>query len=226
MLSQSLTRTRFLLWRLRDMVLHLVRGRAHRQEVFTRIYTLNLWRDRESRSGTGSSLAATRSIRASLPGLFRKYGVRSVVDAPCGDFGWMRQLVSELDLYIGIDIVPELITVLERNESSEKVRFLWSDLSSEPLPVADLILCRDCLIHLPTKSIQQALQNFRSSGARYLLLTNHIGAPAYRDIPVGSFRPIDFTQPPFNFPPPEETLKEDGEDGRKLCLWRIETLPI
>jgi hypothetical protein len=50
------------------------------------------------------------------------------------------------------------------------------------------------------------------------------GVP-YRDIPVGSFRPLDLTAPPFSFPEPLAAIPED-DDGRHLALWRLDTLPL
>lgn len=39
-----------------------------------------------------------------------KYGVRSVLDIPCGDFFWFKEIKLDLDSYIGGDIVAPLIT--------------------------------------------------------------------------------------------------------------------
>ena len=49
---------------------------------FTTIYETHYWVDDESRSGGGSNLYATEKIRKAIPGLFLKYGVRSVLDVP------------------------------------------------------------------------------------------------------------------------------------------------
>ena len=78
--------------------------------MFSRYFEDNSWDDAESRSGPGSNLAGTEMVRRSLPGLLRKYGVRTFLDAPCGDLYWMREIVEAADLrYIGADIVPALI---------------------------------------------------------------------------------------------------------------------
>jgi hypothetical protein len=219
------TRARFELWKLRDAVLDRARGKAHRQDVFERIHQQNLWGDADSVSGPGSGVAATEAVRRSLPALLARHGVRSVVDAPCGDFNWMRDVAPTLDRYVGVDIVPALI---ERNTlayGTGGVSFLCADVTTDPLPATDLVLCRDCLIHLPTRLIHAALRNFRTSGARYLLLTNDRGADRYYDIPVGSFRRIDFTRGPFSFPAPLDTLQENAA-GRELGLWELAALPL
>jgi hypothetical protein len=219
-------RVRFKLWLLRDSVRNYLLGTKHREQVFSRIYTENLWGDAESCSGRGSSNAATEAVRRELPALFDRYQVRSLLDAPCGDFVWMQTLIGSLDRYIGIDIVPEIISTNAAAFGSEKVSFLRADITVPPLPAADMILCRDCFIHLPTRMILAALRNFKATGARYLLLTNERDSGEYHDIAVGSFRPIDFTRPPFSFPEPVHRLNESPEGGRQLCLWELQALSV
>ncbi len=77
-------------------------------EIFTAIYEKHYWEDDESRSGGGSNLYATEKIRKAIPGLFSKYGVRSVLDIPCGDFVWFKEMKLDLESYIGGDIVVPL----------------------------------------------------------------------------------------------------------------------
>ena len=77
---------RFELWRLRDSLRDRLQGRGHRQRVFAGIYSQNLWGHAESVSGAGSSLTATERARRELPAIWQQYQVRSLLDAPCGDF--------------------------------------------------------------------------------------------------------------------------------------------
>jgi len=209
---------------MRDAARDFVGGPKYRRSIFEAIYRENLWGDSESRSGSGSSLIATIVVRDELPQLFRDFGVRSVLDTPCGDFAWMNQIVGDLERYLGIDIVPELIETNNKWYGNETIQFVCGDIASASLPCVDLAICRDCLIHLPTRLILAALQNFRASGTRLLMLTNSPGSEYY-DIPIGSFRPIDFTRPPFNFPTPEREINEDPAGHRRLSLWQMKSLP-
>ena len=59
---------------------------------FRRIHDTNLWGAPESASGLGSELDATATLRAELPRLFEKLGVTSLLDAPCGDAGWINHV--------------------------------------------------------------------------------------------------------------------------------------
>jgi hypothetical protein len=213
-------------WLLRDAAHDRIRGAAHRRAVFERIYDENLWGDPESVSGGGSGTVATMTVRYELPVLFERHGIRSVLDAPCGDFHWMQHIVGCLDRYVGLDIVPELIARNSRLHGATRVSFACADIASDPLPTADAVLCRDCFIHLPTRLIRAALANFRASGARYLLLTNDLDAESYHDIAIGSFRRVNFLRPPFSFPSPLDAISEAPNSHRQLCLWPINALDV
>src|ERR1700730_10549875 len=79
---------------------------------FRRIHDTNMWGAQASTSGLGSEIDATAALRAELPRLLRKLAVTSLLDAPCGDAGW----ISRVDLgvrYLGVDIVPALIERLQ-----------------------------------------------------------------------------------------------------------------
>jgi len=58
---------------------------------FQRIRDINLWGAEASISGLGSEMDATTVLRAELPGLLKELGVASLLDAPCGDAGWISQ---------------------------------------------------------------------------------------------------------------------------------------
>lgn len=216
--------------RLKEWARSTRRGDRYLEGIFSQIYHGNLWGEPESVSGPGSSLAATAALRRELPGLLAELGVHTLLDAPCGDCHWILSTPLDLDLYIGADLVPELI---ERNRAKlggPGRSFQVLDLTSDPLPKADAILCRDCLIHFSFRFIRRALDNFRASGARYLLTTTYSGLPRNHDILSGQWRPLDLELPPFGLPPPLRLIreKEYAEGGlrlrRSLGVWELETL--
>jgi SAM-dependent methyltransferase len=228
----------FLEGRVPELVLNLWKRRKTRHlrgrpmaEVFTSIYEHNSWRDRQSRSGAASTLKNTAAVRAKLPPLLAGIGARSLLDIPCGDFQWMRETPLELDRYIGADIVAELVAANSRYEDAVR-RFVRLDLTSDPLPEADVVLCRDCLIHFSYADIAQALANIRASGSRWLLTTTFRSASRRNvDIVTGDWRPLNLEQPPFNLPPPTAVI-EEGFAGaparysdRSLALWPVSALP-
>lgn len=196
-------------------------------EVFRDIYRLNAWGSAESRSGVGSTLAFTKRLRAELPGFLAKHGVRSMIDVPCGDFNWMRHVPLGSVRYLGLDVVPELI---ERNTGrfgSETVSFRTLDLLREVPPRADLILCRDVLIHFSHADVAKALANLLASGSEWLLTTTYREG-RNRHEPTGGFFRIHLEAEPFAFPSADDWLA-DGEGrhapcGRMLGLWKLSRL--
>jgi SAM-dependent methyltransferase len=201
--------------------------------VFSAIYHDNAWSSKESLSGPGSELAPTTRLRAELPMLTRELSVRSLLDAPCGDFHWMREVRLDLDRYIGVDIVPELIRANQRKYGDGTRRFICLDITRDELPQADLILCRDCLVHLSFPDIASALRKFQESGSAYLLTTTFAGLSKNAEIMTGDWRPIEFQLPPFNFPMPTKLIREGvdlsdelPEADKCLGLWRLADIPL
>lgn len=200
------------------------------QERFERIYTTNLWSDPETRSGVGSTLESTRAIRAELPGALHALETRVLLDAPCGDFTWMGHVDLGAIQYIGGDIVPAIVGENERRYANESRRFIKLDLTSDPLPEADVLLCRDCLVHLSYRNIDAVLANVARSTVRFILMTSFPGRGDNRDVDDGDWRTLDFEAPPFSFPAPVLTIVEecDEENGaysdKSLVAWRVADL--
>lgn len=203
------------------------RGGRYLEGIFAEIHQGNLWGERESVSGPGSTLAATAAVRRELPGLLAGLGVRTLLDAPCGDCHWILATPLDLDLYIGADIVPALIGRNAAELGAPGREFRRLDVTRDPLPRTDAILCRDCMIHLSFRFIQRALDNFRRSGARYLLTSTYSGLPRNHEILSGQWRPIDLELPPFRLPPPLHRIveKEYAEGAlrlrRSLGVWDL-----
>ncbi len=200
---------------------------------FERIQRTNLWGAATSVSGLGSEDPATSAIREALPPLLQSLGVRTLLDAPCGDAGWIGRCRLGVD-YIGIDIVPSLIAANNQRAGEGELpgRFVIADITRDELPRADLILCRDCLVHLSFQNIAAAVARFRASGARFLLTTTFPDWSDNRDCEDGDWRALNLTQAPFGWPAPLELINERCDEGgggwqdKSLGLWRLADLPI
>jgi len=199
---------------------------------FERIHETNLWGADTSVSGVGSELDATSAIRERLPGLLKELGVRSMLDAPCGDYRWMASLKLDLDRYVGMDIVPSIIEALQQRYRDDGHRsFLMSDITRDPLPHCDLILSRDCLVHFSFKTLRKAIRNLKASGAVWLLTTTFPELGRNDDIEDADWRPLNFEIAPLNWPAPVEVINErcteaDGAYADKsLARWRLSDLP-
>jgi len=198
-----------------------VRG-EWRAEAFGRIAREQRWG--EVLSGTGSPLDATVYARRIITQEIRDYRITSLLDIPCGDFGWMPRVLSDSDpglRDIGYDIVPELVGRNARARSQHDFRVI--DFVRDELPVTDLSLCRDVLQHLPVAAIRQALRNISRSGCGYLLATTHLRRTGYRNSQPcrpGSCRERNLMLPPFDLPDPLVIFSERS-DSKFLGLWQL-----
>jgi len=203
------------------------RPAGSRQDVFTAVYAEAGWGSAESGSGTGSELRATENIRAELPGLLRRRGISSLLDAPCGDWNWMRRIDLGDISYTGMDIVAPVIASNRASYARPGVRFATADLTTDELPAVDAVLCRDCLVHVSFADIAAILANFRRTGATWLLLNDYPEVRRNRDQPTSRrWRRLNFQLAPFHFPEPLERIADGGDvDPSQLSLWRLGDLP-
>lgn len=208
---------------LRTQMVRNLRGTPN--EVFSEIYRRNIWGYKETASGAGSTLHNTQRVRESLPGLIRDLKIKTLLDLPCGDLHWLSKIELPISHYIGGDIVPELVKRTAEKYSRPDRSFLQIDLCKDPLPEADLLLCRDCFIHLSEDMIFRAIENILRSNIKYLLTTTFPGG-LNRAISTGDFFTIDLCAPPYNFPAPIRVLEDwvPPFDRRQLALWEVESL--
>lgn len=213
-----------------DLARRALSPRAYMESTFAPFYTENRWGDSESASGPGSNLARTIKLRTELPVLLQEIGARALLDAPCGDFNWMKDTALGVEQYIGADIIPDLIARNQSLYANEQTRFVFLDLTRDELPRVDVILCRDCFIHFSYRHIAAAIKNFKHSRSTYLLTNTYPGWQKNTNIRTGDFRHLNLMLSPFNFPPPlkqinEKLPEEDAQYfGKTLGLWKLADL--
>jgi SAM-dependent methyltransferase len=199
--------------------------------AFRYAYHHNLWRGADTPSGPGSSIEQTKAIADALPELCQRYEISSLLDVPCGSCDWIARVKLPGVQYTGGDIVPEIVAAAEQRHGTSERRFLVLDLTCSPLPHTDLLLCRDCLVHLSYGDIANAIRNIRESKIEYILTTTFTAESKSCDIVTGDWRPINLESPPFSFPRPVELLVEQctEQDGafadKALGMWRVDDLP-
>jgi SAM-dependent methyltransferase len=198
------------------------------QKIFSRIYEKNSWANSESLSGDGSDLVQTGAVRRELARLIEEFGIKSILDAPCGDYNWMQHVEIDGAEYIGADIVPALIAENGRKYGGARRHFSMLDICRDKLPRVDLIVCRDCLVHLSLQSALAAVRNFALSGSTYLLATTYPTlVRRNKELYItGSWRPLDLQRPPFSLPEPirlinEECTEPDDFKEKSLGLWDL-----
>jgi hypothetical protein len=101
------------------------------------------------------------------------------------------------------------------------------NLITDPLPDADAVLCRDCLVHLSHQDVLAALDNVRRSKANWFIATTYTGNRPNVDILTGQWRTLNLQLPPFNLPPPAHLVDEKCTEGdgqftdKYLGVWRV-----
>ncbi|UCS91983.1 class I SAM-dependent methyltransferase [Echinicola marina] len=203
------------------------------KEIFEEINGKNTWGSKESVSGKGSEIKHTRILLRKLNILNQELRIKSMLDAPCGDFNWMKNLDREGIKYTGMDIVEDVINKLSDEYADESVLiFKKGNIIEDQLPKVDLIFCRDCLVHFSFSDIDKTLRNFKNSGSKYLLTTTYGARKINRDIATGGWRPINLEITPFNLGTPLKVIKENNTDDnglyfdKSMALWELSKLNL
>jgi glycosyltransferase involved in cell wall biosynthesis/SAM-dependent methyltransferase len=174
------------------------------------------------------STAHTSGLQRELPRLLARLGVSTVLDVGCGDFNWMREVDLGGVVYTGVDVGFDVVMENRLRYGGPGRRFLCRDLTRDPLPRADLVLCRDVLIHFAGDDLVHAMAAIVDSGARYLLATTFLNRHENPPISLGGWRPLNMGLPPLSMPPPQdwlvETPPEHGFDDKRLALWDLHSV--
>lgn len=224
--AQDITRTKIV-----DYWAHLngifLYKKKNVEQIFTAIYHRNQWSDLESVSGPGSRMIETEVVRAELPRIIKQYDIHSLTDVPCGDFLWMRTIDLGIS-YFGGDVVGDIVHHNEIHYANQQRKFRYVDITSSPIPRSDLLLCRDCLVHLSERDVNKSIRGILLSGCKYLLTTTFPEARGNWDIETGAWRPLNLQALPYYFPTPLELIDEHSPmklyGPKCLGLWRIEDI--
>ena len=199
-----------------------------RKRAFARAYRNGAWTGTsESLSGLGSGLGATEALRAALPDALRQLNVRVLLDVPCGDWHWISHVALPIDRYIGGYIVASVVDRNRTRFADGRHEFRVLDLWNDPLPTADLLLCRDALVHFSNADIWRALNNIVSSDITFLATTTFPATTTNVDLITGiGWRYLNLQAAPFNFPPPLMSLPEGfNRLDQVLSVWRVSDIP-
>jgi SAM-dependent methyltransferase len=182
---------------------------------------------RESVSGVGSTHENTKEIRAGLKTIIERYGIKSIVDVPCGDWNWMKLVDLHGIRYTGYDIVPDMV---RDNQSKYGLTFKVLDITTSIPVLADLVICRDLLFHLPEVEVKAALTNIWASGCEYLLTTTFPDA-VNSDVPTSGiqWRKINLCAAPYRMKQPIFKIQENSSSacqGRIVGLFKGASCPM
>lgn len=209
------------------------------KQVFSNIYRDYGFGGDESHSGPGSTLEETKNLRESIVKLAKEKGIKTIVDIPCGDFNWMKEIVFRFERYSGGDIVPECIRENNEKYSNSRIKFFEHNILTDPIPDGDLLIVRDIIGHFPINDGKKIVENILKSNCKYLLSTTwyNINDKTYyqrhdnRGADYGNFYPVNLMSEPFNLPDPETYIVEDVvvdgyDDGNRKVLgfWNLEKI--
>jgi len=199
-----------------------------RKEEFTETYEQNKFKGKVSKSGTGSDLENVQILIPKLANFINENNIQSMVDAPCGDFNWMPFVLkqSAIKEYRGYDIVDKMIK--DNKKKAPGVIFEQKDIVIDGrFGKADLLFCRDCLVHLSFESVKKVIKNFFYSDIKYFMATTFTDPKRINvDYSDGTnWVPMNLMASPFNLPAPRFIINEGytGNNGeysdKSLAVW-------
>lgn len=157
-------------------------------------------------------MAASAQFIRQFSELCQFLGIKSLADAGCGDLDWMDSVSRQFSLYIGLD--KRSIPIAENDRVYGRRQghfFACRDVSRDPLPGVDAILCRDLFAENDAATNQEILANIKASGSRYMMASTSPGAPA----------PLDLCAAPFNLPLPLLQFADEPNGSKLLGIWQI-----
>jgi hypothetical protein len=165
----------------------------------------------ESICGHGSTMRYTTQLRLALPIIIQGLKVKTIHDIGCGDLNWIQSVNLGETIYRGFDLIPRYRNITKL------------DIIKEDPPPADLIICRDVLMHFPNKEALIALKRIKKT-CRYLLATTffvsnvnrHEWTKTIRDC----FSKLNIMISPFNLGCPILFIPEPLSDSA-IGLWEI-----
>lgn len=204
------------------------------KDAMQQVYKMKLWGDKNADfySGDGSHLSEIikpyiTAVTTFLSSFDKPF---TVCDLGCGDFNVGKELVQQVEKYIALDIVPDLITRNKEKFKANNLEFHCLDIATDELPTADCAIIRQVLQHLSNAEIQSIANKLKVF--KYVIVTEHI--------PEGDFIPnldiisgqgirlkkqsgVNLLDPPFNFKVKEEKelLSVKLKDGKGVIVTKV-----
>ena len=146
------------------------------KDAMEQVYALNLWGDNSTDYYSGIGSHQPEIINPyidALSSFLSSFKTPLVVcDLGCGDFNIGKELVKHTKLYVGVDIVKDLIEYNKENFKDKNLEFQCLDIAVDDLPLGDCAILRQVLQHLSNTEIQSILKKL--AAFKYVIITEHI----------------------------------------------------
>jgi len=149
------------------------------KNYFTQVYLENSWGGEVSRSGPGSEGAFAAQKVDLIRETMAYTGASSILDLGCGDFHWMKEIITATHRYHGVDVVNKLVKKNKKQFGGPNISFQCLDLSDPAeqrrlsLRQADLVVCLDVIGHLLNNEVNSLLRFiFYDIAAKFFLVSN------------------------------------------------------
>ena len=211
-----------------------IKNSALKKKIFTSIYKSNHWVQKRnslpkefvSVSGPGSNIGTDqfRQLVNSFTYIIEKYEINSILDMPCGDFLWIKEIIKNKNIkYLGIDIVEELIKNNNLKYKNEKNNFQSYDIVNfNTNEKFDLVLIRDLFLHIKNSDIIKIIDNLKSMNVKYVALNSYNNNKNI-DVTIGQHRKVNLLIEPFNLKKPIYSFN-DYENDKFFYIYDLETL--
>ena len=198
-----------------------------------------------ARSGSGSTVSTTGTVRRFLEETVRNFELGGVVDVPCGDLNWMVHVDGFHELqYFGGDVSSVVIEDhQEAFKDAENTNFglvdiVASDLYSQNSAIRGIfdrrdvngvvVVVRQLMQHLSRVECLQVLLNFKELASKtqtpvYVMLTTYLRGNGNEDEEylLATGHKINLFKYPFCVKDPI-SMVYDGVPDMFLGLWKVE----
>jgi hypothetical protein len=123
---------------------------------------------------------------------------------------------------LGLDIVPELISILRAKYPEYHFNVL--NATKSITPKSDLVMCRDLLVYLTNRQALAVAEIFKKSGSIFLLTTSFTETKLNQELIVPK---VGVGWRPLNLDSPLKVIDEGSGEGRgkymdkSLALWQL-----
>lgn len=125
--------------------------------------------------------AQVKILNLYLPSIITALNLKSILDLPCRSFSEVSNAFPQNSVsYTGANSSLEIIEHnIQKFGTTTKRNFECCDPLTQPVPTADLVICRDYLSDLSQQEALIVINNFRRAGVKYLFVTTNSDGKFY-----------------------------------------------